>query len=123
MKKLLLIDDDIDSLILSKGWLETKDYEVELSANAKQTEDIIEYFVPDLVIIDIHQKDILKYLKDHENTCTAPVILMTGYPYTLKYQDLPVDDTIEKPFDLHQLLKKIKKLTQLKPVQYQLSFA
>ena len=122
MKKLLLIDDDIDFMILSKGWLETSDYEVECTVNAKHTKDIIEDFVPDLVIIDIYQKDILKHLKDHENTCTAPVILMTDYAYTLKYQDLPVDDTIEKPFDLHQLLKKIKKLTQLKPVQYMLSY-
>ena len=122
MKKLLLIDDDIDCMILSKGWLETGDYEVEFAVNARQTKDIIEDFVPDLVIIDMYQKDILKHLKDHENTCTAPVILMTDYAYTLKYQDLPVDDTIEKPFDLHQLLKKIKKLTQLKPVQYMLSY-
>jgi response regulator RpfG family c-di-GMP phosphodiesterase len=62
------------------------------------------------LIVDILQKDILKDLKSNGHTNDFSIILMTGYTYPQKVEDLPVDDVIEKPFNLSLFEKKIEKL-------------
>jgi DNA-binding response OmpR family regulator len=62
------------------------------------------------VLIDVLQKEAVKEIKNNEETSNVPLILMTGYTSRKTSLEAIVDDTIEKPFDLVLLEKKIGRL-------------
>ena len=111
MKKILVVNNDFDTMSLLKSWLEKKTYKVKFTSNQKEVPKIMKEFAPELVIVDVIQKEVAEQLKTNKKTRSVPVLLMTGY--TLRQMNqLPVDDTIEKPFNLHLLEKKIERLTR-----------
>ena len=110
MGKILVINNDNDTMSLLKIWLERKAYDVKYTSSGDNIPQLIKDYEPQLVLVDILQKEAAKEIKANEETSQIPVILMTGY--TLRHTPLEalVDDTIEKPFDLPLLEKKIEKL-------------
>lgn len=111
MKKILVINNDYDTMTLLKSWLEKKAYKVKYTGNQEEVPDIMKDFAPELVMVDVLQKDVAEQLKADEDTRSVPVLLMTGYTLKAKKNtELPVDDTIEKPFNLPLLEKKIERL-------------
>jgi DNA-binding response OmpR family regulator len=109
MKKILVINNDVDTMSLLQNWLQKKNYTVKFTGNPSEVPKLIKKFEPKLLIIDILQKDVIKQIRNDERFNDVPVILMTGYSYRQK-ADLPVDDFIEKPFNLSLFEKKIAKL-------------
>jgi DNA-binding response OmpR family regulator len=109
MQKILVVNNDIDTMTLLKGWLERKNYEVEYTSSHDQVAGIIKKFEPGIVLVDVMQKQVAEQIKGDEETSSVPVILMTGYALREKNNLLPVDDIIEKPFNLPLLQKKIEK--------------
>jgi len=110
MKKILVVNNDFDTMSLLKSWLEKKTYEVKFTGNQKEVPRIMKEFSPELVIVDVIQKEVAEQLKINKKTRSVPVLLMTGYTLRQMNNQLPVDDTIEKPFNLHLLEKKIERL-------------
>src|SRR5687767_6559480 len=108
MKNILLINNDVDTMSLLKCWLERKSYKVKYTDSKEEVPEIIKEFVPHLVIVDVLQKDVLRNLKTYKETTSVPLLLMTGYTRRLEDDQLPVDDTIEKPFNLPLLENKIE---------------
>jgi two-component system alkaline phosphatase synthesis response regulator PhoP len=110
MKKILIINNDVDTLNLLKGWLEKKEYDVKFTVNEPDVPDIINEFAPDLLLIDILQVKVLKELKSLVQSKEIPVILMTGHTLDDEHKFLNIaDDVIEKPFQPKLLEKKIGK--------------
>jgi DNA-binding response OmpR family regulator len=95
---------------LLQTWLEQKNYTVRFTGNVAEVPQLIKTFEPKLLIVDMLQKDLLKQLKNNGHTNNFAVILMTGYSDRQKAEDLPIDDVIEKPFNLSLFEKKIEKL-------------
>jgi two-component system alkaline phosphatase synthesis response regulator PhoP len=112
MKKILVINNDFDTMALLKTWLERKTYEVKYTGNQEEVPEIVKEFRPELVIVDVLQKDVAEQLKENEKTRSVPVLLMTGYTLKQMNSPVPADDTIEKPFNLPLLEKKIERLIQ-----------
>src|SRR4029079_14571380 len=112
MKKILVVNNDFDTMSLLKSWLEKKTYEVKFTGNQKEVPRIMKEFAPELVIVDVIQKEVAEQLKINKKTRSVPVLLMTGYTLRQMNNQLPVDDTIEKPFNLPLFEKKIEKLLQ-----------
>ncbi len=110
MKKILIIDNDPDTMRLLKSLLEKKSYVVMVTENKHDIPVLIEQFDPGLVIVDVMKNDVVAEIKSYEESRNVPVLLMTGYTHTLKDRQLPVDDTIEKPFELPLLERKIERL-------------
>ena len=52
-KRLLLIDDDPNLILLVKDYLEFRGYEVMTSANGGEALDLLETEVPDMIICDV----------------------------------------------------------------------
>ena len=114
MKRILIVNSDADTLNLLKGWLERKEYEVKFTLNEQDVPGIIKGFVPDLLLIDVLQVDVLKELKSLVKSKEIPVIVMTGNTMTgntvddsQKFKSL-ADDIIAKPFEPKLLEKKIQ---------------
>lgn len=108
MKRVLIINSDVDTLSLLKIWLEKKEYNVKFTVHVNNVPDIINEFKPDILIIDILHIDVLKELKSLVNVKEIPVILMTGNSINDQHKDISLaDDVIKKPFVTKLLEKKI----------------
>ena len=112
MKRILIINNDFDTMGLLKNWLETKGYQAVFTGNEDEVLQIIEGFSPELIIIDESQNDIITVLKNHSIYSSTPILLMTGYTTRSASRKLSADDIIEKPFNLPLLENKIEKLIQ-----------
>ena len=110
MDKILVINNDDDTMSLLKIWLERKSYHVKYTSSADNIPQLIKEFEPKVVLVDVLQKDVAEEIKKNEETCDVPLILMTGYTSRQTQLEVMVDDTIEKPFDLMLLEKKIERL-------------
>ena len=110
MDKILIINNDDDTMSLLKIWFERRSYKVKYTSNGDNIPQLIKEFEPKVVLIDVLQKAAAVEIKKNEETCDVPVILMTGYTSRQTPLEVMVDDTIEKPFNLSLLEKKIEKL-------------
>ena len=109
MEKILVVNNDFDTMDLLKSWLERKRYKVKFTGNEDEVPHIVKDFEPDLVLVDVLKQGTAKQLKSSEKTKHIPVIMMTGY--TIPEHNISkehVDDIIEKPFDPNLLDKKIQ---------------
>ncbi len=113
MKKILIINNNVDTMHLLKGWLEKKDYKVKFTVREQEVPDINNEFAPDLLLIDVHQVHVLEELKSLVHSKEIPVILMTGNTVIDHHKFINlVDDVIEKPFNPKLLEKKIGKFLE-----------
>ena len=110
MEKILVINNDLDTLSLLQMWLKKKGYTVKYTEDAELVPDLIKEFRPKLVIVDILQRKIAEQLENYKTRSAFKVLLMTGYTLKSHKNVLPVDDTIEKPFDLVMLESKVSSL-------------
>ena len=112
MNKILLINNDLDSMGLLKQWLESKTYMVKITTSRKEVPRLMQEFKPGIVMADIMQKDVVEDLKEDENTRNVPILLMSGYTKGQNNLQHKVDDIIEKPFNLPLLEVKLRKLSK-----------
>jgi len=110
MDKILVINNDDDTMSLLKIWLETKSYHVKYTSSGDNIPQLVKEFAPKVVLVDVLQKDAATEIKGNKETNDVPVILMTGYTSRQTSLEAMVDDVIEKPFDLVSLEKKIGQL-------------
>lgn len=85
IKKILLIDDDVDFTEACKNFLDAANFEVECENNDANAFEKIKQFKPDLVLLDVMMSketsgfeiaDMMSLDDEFRNT---PVILLTGY--------------------------------------------
>ena len=116
MRKILVVNNDFDTMELLKSWLERKKFNVKFTGNEDEVPAIIDSFEPDLLIVDVLKEMVAKKLKSSgKHSKEIPVLLMTGYTNsgrTIDKED--VDDVIEKPFNTKLLENKIEKLLKKK---------
>jgi DNA-binding response OmpR family regulator len=114
MSKLLIVDDSADLLETMKYVLERKGYIVRTLMNADNIYRRINEFQPDLLILDIHVagedgREICKKLKKSSQNNELPVLMFSASPKLLEdFESCHADDFIEKPFQLTDLVEKIK---------------
>jgi DNA-binding response OmpR family regulator len=112
-KKIIIAEDNEDILFILDMILHEAGYSVEVmpegSAIIERESDW-----PDLFILDKHMPvidglEICKYLKRKEETKDIPIIMISSY-HNLKQEaaELGVDDFIEKPFNLKDLLHTVR---------------
>lgn len=116
-KKILVCDDDQGILEVIKIVLEKEGFEVKLLANGRGIQKIIKDYKPDLILLDIWMpgvdgEEITKILKKTEETSKIPIVVISALNTTEKIaQESGADDFLEKPFDISDLVKIVKKYT------------
>ena len=114
MSKLLIVDDSADILETMKYVLERKGYIVRTLINADNIYPEINEFQPDLLILDIRVagedgREICKELKKSVQYSDLSVLMFSASPKLLEdYESFYADDFMEKPFQLAELVEKIK---------------
>lgn len=114
MKKILFINEEKNIRLQFKKELEEEGYELLIASNAKEGEEIVNNFPPDLIILDIKISgvdgiDFLKNLRDQDKK--IPVIICT--PHGEVKQDFQVsvsDVRVIRSDDLTELKDAIKRI-------------
>lgn len=112
-KKILVADDDPAILDVMKLMLEDEGYDVETSVDGDRVYKM-ECDYPDLLLLDIWMsgsdgRDICKYVKAHKLTRDIPVIMFSANKDGAQIaRDAGAEDFIAKPFEVDELLSKIK---------------
>lgn len=112
-RRILIADDDKDIVAVLTMMLEDAGYEVAATANGQTAQKVCSY-LPDLLLLDILMagvdgRDICRHLKSQQLTKHIPIIMVSANQDTDKIaRQAGADDFIAKPFDMENLLAKIK---------------
>ena len=114
-KRLLIIDDDPDILEILSLIFKSEGYEVILSEDGEETENI-ESILPDLILLDIRLRNpdksgasICTMLKSKPGTSQVPIILVSAEKDIRTIaKGCGANAFISKPFDLQQISGKVK---------------
>lgn len=118
-KKILVIDDQEDLLELTRRVLQSRGYEVSTLNDAEIAMETIKKESPDLVLLDMIMpaKDgaqICQEMKSDTSTHHIPILLTTGQMLDQsEYSEgelKQADDYLMKPFEIDDLLLKIRNL-------------
>lgn len=111
-KKVLVVDDDENTVKFLSAALEMNGYEPVGAHNGKEGFEKIESENPDLVILDVMMPKrtgfvLFKQLRRDEKYKELPVIMLTGVAEVLDDLDSQSGDTHERPYDsLRESLRK-----------------
>jgi two-component system alkaline phosphatase synthesis response regulator PhoP len=114
--KILLVDDEIDTLLPLKLSLEAEDYLVLGASNGFEALELAKTNIPDLILLDIMMPgmdgyEVCAQLKKDPVMRNIPVIMLTAKDAVrekVKGLDIGADDYVTKPFNLNELKARIK---------------
>jgi diguanylate cyclase (GGDEF)-like protein len=115
-ERILVVDDDPDILEVVKINLELEGYEVDTAEDGREAVDKAMIEAPELILLDIMMPRMdgltaLRRIRSHGTTGNTSVILLTarGLPEDrVKGLELGADDYITKPFDISELVARVK---------------
>ena len=115
MKKILMVDDDIDILTVVQLVLESNGFEVVALSNWQQIYTQVDTFKPDLILLDVSLgtqdgRNICKQLKSNNDTKHISIILFSAsHNIENSVSECLADSFISKPFDINDLIDGINK--------------
>ncbi len=123
-KKILVVEDEKDTLLLIAEGLRRFDFKVETSADGKDAIQKVKDFSPDVVILDIMLPEldgleVLKWIK--KNKPEIFVMLATGKKEIddiKKGYSLEADYYVTKPYTIDEILKGINVILSFKETSF-----
>lgn len=117
-KNILVVDDEPYILDAIELVLTMEGYTVRTATNSKTIKKINNKYQPDLILLDVllsgeDGRDIAKSLKKDTKYKSVPIVMMSAHPSAEKtVRECGVEDFLAKPFDMNDLLGKIRKHTK-----------
>jgi DNA-binding response OmpR family regulator len=118
--KILVVDDDSGIGEMLKTLLEFYEYEVTVTAKPEETEKLILEKDIDLVLLDmlisgVNGTDVCARLRKNQETEDTPVLMMSAlHDAGIKCKEAGANDFIAKPFEMEDLVAKIKSVLDQK---------
>src|SRR5690349_11865174 len=112
-KTILVVDDDADVLEATQLILEDEGYHVLTTVKSTYLETLRSVGLPDLILLDVFLsgkdgREIVKFLKQQEETRHIPVIMFSAHPSAEETAlTSGADDFLAKPFEVDVLLEKV----------------
>ncbi len=115
-KRLLLIDDDPNLILLVKDYLEFRGYEVVTAENGREAIEILEEDIPDMIICDVMMPEmdgysLVKHVRDHPRTSWIPVLFLSAKGQSqdrVKGLNTGADVYMVKPFEPEELVAQVE---------------
>jgi DNA-binding response OmpR family regulator len=117
---ILIVDDEENYQKLLEFNLKTAGYDVITASDGQEGLDRARASLPDLILLDgllprVHGFEVCKTLKSEAATKDIPIIIMTAVYRNLRYKyevkgDYGANEFVTKPFDIEDLVKRIKEL-------------
>ncbi len=121
MKKILIVDDEIDVVEVVTVLLEHEGYEMLKAYDGQEALDIIEEVVPDLVILDIMMPkidgvEVCRRMRENEKMTDIPIVMFSAKLSAIDKKesfDAGADGFISKPFNARGFIAGIKTYLEL----------
>ncbi len=115
-KRLLLIDDDPNLILLVKDYLEFRGYEVVTAENGREALEILEQDIPDMIICDVMMPEMDGYtfveqVRQTERTSWIPVLFLSAKGQSadrVKGLNKGADVYMVKPFEPEELVAQVE---------------
>ena len=115
-KRLLLIDDDPNLILLVKDYLEFRGYEVITAENGREALEVLEQEIPDMIICDVMMPEMDGYafvnqVRQEERTSWIPILFLSAKQQTgdkIKGLDSGADVYMVKPFEPEELVAQVE---------------
>ncbi len=127
--KIIIIDDDLDSIRLFESCLRPLGYQIDKAFSGKEALKLLSKNLPDLVILDVllpdsHGFEICKIIKKElAKGSFIPVIMVTALNTRedkIKGLQSGADDFISKPIDIPELIAKINAMLRIRELNRRL---
>lgn len=126
-KRILIIDDEPDTLTFFSSLLEDNGYETETAADGQEALAKVRERIPDLITLDISMPETsgvrcYRELREREEWRPIPVIIVTGISedfrtfISTRRQVPPPDGYLSKPVDENAFLKMVQDLLRRKAI-------
>lgn len=117
MKRVLVVDDNLDILQLVEMILQNNGFEVLASPKGGDVMVNTQTFKPQVILLDVFLsgydgRDICKSLKANVKTKDIPVIMFSAHTKSDEFRDCKADDFIAKPFEVNELVSKLNFLAE-----------
>jgi two-component system, sensor histidine kinase and response regulator len=121
-KKILIVDDAVDTVELLKKRLSFEGYDTGVAYDGEEAVRQVDEYKPDLIILDIMLPKIDGYevcrrLKSRKRTKYIPILMLTakgGVEDKVMGLDIGADDYFAKPFNYTELSARIRSLLSMK---------
>jgi DNA-binding NarL/FixJ family response regulator len=115
-KKLLLVDDDPNLVLLVKDYLEFRGYEVAAANNGREALESLDHSVPDMIICDVMMPEVDGYgfvadLRKRQDIGWIPVLFLSAKGQSqdrIKGLNLGADVYMVKPFEPEELVAQVE---------------
>jgi len=118
MPRILVVDDEPDTLDLLKCALQQEGHQVIMATSGREAIELVRRDVPDLLVLgaitpDLDSLQVCKMVREDPCLAGLPVLLLTARATIedrLAAFDAGADDCLTRPFDLRELLARVKAL-------------
>ena len=121
MKKQIMIVDDVPDIVETvKAVLEKEGYEIISASSADECLEKLKKVTPDLILLDIMMpgmavKEMLKSIRENKKWRNIKIIYLTVVRMSEAekadlLKEANIIDFIEKPFDITNLVRRVKKV-------------
>ena len=112
-RKILVVDDTRNVLIMIEDFLVSQGYEVLTACDGREALDVFHEKDPDLILLDIMMPNMdgYQFISKLRTESSLPVIMITAKQQeadVVRGFELGADDYITKPFRLRELLMRIR---------------
>jgi putative two-component system response regulator len=122
--KILIVDDAVENIKLVTEILNRpkNEYHIEAAGDGYEALEKVKKFNPDLIMLDVVMPgidgfEVCRILKEDEKTRLIPIVMITALDSQqdrLRGLESGVDDFISKPFNVYELLARVKNLLKLR---------
>ncbi len=126
MAHIMIIDDDVEMTENLSTVLKSEGYEVSSRDQTEGAVEVLEKNTPDLIILDVMFPenpaagfDLARKVRKTKKLEKLPIVLLTSinqqFPMDFSSRDIdkdwmPVQDFVEKPVNMNELVKKVRTL-------------
>ncbi len=115
-KRLLLIDDDPNLILLVKDYLEFRGYEVVTAENGREALEVLATDIPNMIICDVMMPEMdgytfVKHVREDERTNLIPVLFLSAKGQSqdrIKGLYTGADVYMVKPFEPEELVAQVE---------------
>ena len=121
MTSVLIVEDDLRLARTVTISLRARGYDVRAASTAVQALTVIDEFTPDVIIVDLGLPDVdgMELIRRVRTWTQVPIVVLSGRSESadkVDALDLGADDYVTKPFEIDELLARLRALVRRAPV-------